>query len=324
MPIAAESGVPVIYIASHARSGSTLVGSVLGLLDDHVYVGEIREVWRDGLIGNQSCGCGARFRDCPFWTDVFRRAFGGFDTPEVAAAAAGINRLTRLPDTLSLFALAWNFPRGHGADPAYTRPLAKLYAAIQAVSGARVIVDSSKTMRYGALVAAAPGIDIHLVNLIRDPRGIVQSRARQARYRDGSLKPAAAGYGRYRVVRIIAKWAARNALAARVLKRDGGVRLLYEDFVRSQTEFLATIAGQEKAGKVGAMLRDGIPAGLVQHQIAGNWVKGLRIVPDESWRTGLPWLQRSLAALLSYPLRVKYRSEFRKAGETASRLGGRP
>jgi hypothetical protein len=204
----------VIYIASHARSGSTLVGSVLGLAEDHVYVGEIREVWRDGLIDNQTFGCGARFRDCPFWQDVFRHAFGGFDAPEVRAAADRINRLTELPDTLSLLRLAWTFPSGRGTGNAYTRPLVKLYAAIREASGAAVIVDSSKTMRYGALLAATPGVRLRLVNLIRDPRGIVLSRSKQARYRDGSLKPPAGAYGRYRVTRIVAKWAVRNALAA--------------------------------------------------------------------------------------------------------------
>lgn len=303
-----ESKIPVIYIVSHGRSGSTLVGSVLGLVEGYVYVGEIRDVWRDGLIDNQSCGCGAKFRDCPFWIEVFRRAFGGFETLEVNEAARRINRMTKLPDTFSLFRLAWTFPSDCSEIEEYTRPLAKLYRAIQEVSGAEVIIDSSKTMRYGALVAATPGLKVLLVNLIRDPRAIVQSRVRPARHRDGSLKPPAIGYGRYRVAHIIAKWAVRNALAARVLRRDGGVRLIYEDFVKDQSQFLTAVAGKPGADVVVALIKSGIPSNLVQHQVAGNWVRGLKITAKETWRQELPWFPRVLATIFSAPFRAWYRA----------------
>ena len=302
------SPIGILYIASHSRSGSTLVGSVLGLVEGYVYVGEIREVWRDGLIDNQICGCGQKFRDCPFWTEVFNRAFGGFDTPETAAATRRINAMPQWPQTLSWLRLAWVFPKGHGAPAASTDPLAALYAAIREVSKAYVIVDSSKTMRYASLLAATPGIEFRMLNLIRDPRAIVQSRANQARYRDGSLKPAAAGYGNYRVFRIVAKWALRNWLAGRVIGRDGGTRLLYEDFVKDQRPALAAIAGPEKADAAIAMLARGIPPDFFQHQIAGNWVRGLRIEPKDSWRDKLPWFPRTLAGVLSAPFRWRYRS----------------
>ena len=304
----AERRIDVLYIASHSRSGSTLVGSVLGLVEGYVYLGEIREVWRDGLIDNQSCGCGQKFRDCPFWTEVFQKAFGGFKTPEVTEAGKRINAMAQLPQTFDFLRLAWTFPRGHGAPAALTDPLAALYAAIRDVSKAEVIVDSSKTMRYAGLLAATPGIDFRMLNLIRDPRAIVQSRAGQARYRDGSLKPIAAGYGRYRVVRILAKWALRNWLAGRVVARDGGSRLLYEDFVNDQRPALAAIAGTEKAAAAIALLARGVAPDFVQHQIAGNWVRGLRIETTESWREKLPWFPRVVTGILSAPLRWRYRS----------------
>ncbi|MBC8037414.1 MAG: hypothetical protein H7X89_09365 [Rhizobiales bacterium] len=301
--------ITVLYIAGHGRSGSTLVGSVLGLADGYVYVGEARDVWRDGLIANENCGCGQKFRDCPFWTAVFERAFGGFDTPEAQSAGRRINRINSWREKLPLLWLAWRFPRGHGASNGYTRPLTKLYTAIRDVSGASVIVDTSKTMRYGALVAATPGLDVKLTNLIRDPRGIMFSRLQRARYRDGSLKPSASGYRQSHVFRIIGKWMLRNALAARVLRRNGGVRLRYEDFVKDQGWYLRTTLGDEAAKNVVRKLAEGTGRDAVQHQIAGNWVRELKISPSERWRTELPWFQRSLAGVLSAPLRCLYRSQ---------------
>jgi hypothetical protein len=191
-----EPAIPVLYIVSHPRSGSTLVGSVLGLANGHVYVGEVRDVWRDGLQQNERCGCGQPFRDCPFWTEVFARAFGGFDTMEAKSAAAAFDRMATWAEALRLLPLAWRFPLNNDSEQDYSVPLAKLYAAIRDVSGAAVIVDSSKTMRYAALLAATPGIAITLTNLVRDPRGIVHSRMQRARYRDGTEKPEAGGYGK--------------------------------------------------------------------------------------------------------------------------------
>jgi hypothetical protein len=266
-------------------------------------------VWRDGLIRNEACGCGKKFRECLFWSAVFDRAFGGFDTSEARAAAERINRINSWAERLSLLTLAWRFPRGQGTDDGYTRPLIKLYTAIRDVSGASVIVDTSKTMRYGALLAATPGLHIKLTNLIRDPRGIAFSRLQRARYRDGSLKPLTHGYGKPRVFRVVGKWMLRNALAARVLRRDGGVRLIYEDFVTDQDWYLHTVLGEAAAKSVIRMLAEGTGQDAVQHQIAGIWVRGLRISATEGWRSELPRFPRLLAGLLSAPMRYVYRSK---------------
>jgi hypothetical protein len=300
----------IVYICSHGRSGSTLVGSVLGLVDGYCYVGEVRDVWTDGLAENHACGCGRPFRACPFWTEVFTRAFGGFETPEVKEAARLFRDMYRPPATFELFRLVFS-PGARGSDIAkYTALLAKLYRAIAEVSGCGTIVDSSKALRYGALVMRTPGLRTRWVNVIRDPRGIVHSRTRRARFRDGSDKPSEAeGGGGYRVFRIMAKWVTRNGLCRRIMREQGGVRVIYEEFVRDQRPLLTAIAGPQQSEKVETMLASGIPDTIVQHQVAGNWVRGLKISPKESWRTELPEGVARLTAFLSAPWRKSYRFE---------------
>jgi len=301
--------VSILYIVSHPRSGSTLVGSVLGLADGHIYVGEVRDVWRDGLLRNENCGCGKPFRDCPFWTQVFERAFGGFETQQARQAAEIFSRLDRRGEMLRLLPSALFFPSGKSSGGAYAASLLSLYQAIRDVSGAKVIVDSSKTMQYAALLASAPGLRVSLTNLIRDPRGIMFSRMQRARYRDGSLKPQAAGYGRPRIFRILMKWVVRNALAARAMKRDGGMRLLYEDFTRAQQWYLEAVLGENGAGQVLQTLEEGVPAAFVQHQVAGNWVQGLKISTAERWKTELSQSLQDLMGRLSAPFRRHYKSQ---------------
>jgi hypothetical protein len=304
-----SSDLDIVYICSHGRSGSTLVGSVLGLAQGFCYVGEVRDVWFDGLAENHACGCGRPFRNCPFWTEVFNRAFGGFDAAEVREAAQLFTDMYRPPATFELFRLVLS-PRARGRGiERYTTILAKLYAAIAAVSDCRTIVDSSKSLRYGALVMRMPRTRTRWVNVIRDPRGIVYSRTRRARFRDGSDKPPEENGGGFRLFRIIAKWAVRNGLSRRIMRVEGGARVLYEDFVRDQQPLLAGVAGEDEASRVVQLLASGIPEGMVQHQVAGNWVRGLRISPAEAWRSALPGPVERLTALLSWPWRRSYRFE---------------
>jgi len=307
------ASIPVVYIASVGRSGSTLVGSVLGLDPDHVFVGELRGAWREGLAQNQLCGCGQPFRDCPFWTEVFRRAFGGFDTDETRAFAALIGRMDKLPENLRLLWLAFRFPRGQGIGADYAVPLGKLYAAIRAVSGKSAVVDSSKSLRYAAILAAIPGLRVAMTNLIRDPRGIVLSRQGRARTRDGGDRAQVKKSRRMRTFYTLPKWVIRNALSARVMRRDGGIRLRYEDFVQDQGWYLAEALGPEAAAGVIRMLAEGIPEDMVQHQIGGNWVRGLKITPNEKWRTELSVLPRALVGAVSAPFRLLYRSRSYRA-----------
>jgi hypothetical protein len=164
-------------------------------------------------------------------------------------------------------------------------------------------------LRYGALVARTPGLRTRWVNVIRDPRGIVHSRTRRAKFRDGSDKPPEEGDGGYRIFRIIAKWAGRNAQSRRIMRAAGGARVLYEDFVRDQKPLLVAMAGPEQAEKVTQMLATGIPGTIVQHQVAGNWVRGLKISTKESWRSELPDGVSRLTAILSAPWRRSYRFE---------------
>ncbi|MCP5113102.1 MAG: sulfotransferase, partial [bacterium] len=60
----------ILFIAGCWRSGSTLLGDLLGAVSGFCHVGELHHVWRRGLELNWLCGCGERFRSCPFWREV--------------------------------------------------------------------------------------------------------------------------------------------------------------------------------------------------------------------------------------------------------------
>ena len=54
----------------------------------HLSAGEVVHLWIRGLSGNELCGCGAAFLDCPFWSEVGRVGFGGWDQIRIEEVVA--------------------------------------------------------------------------------------------------------------------------------------------------------------------------------------------------------------------------------------------
>lgn len=57
----------------------------------------------------------------------------------------------------------------------YRALLGHLYRAIRRVTGARVVVDSSKNASYARILADTPGIRLRILHLVRDSRGVAYS-----------------------------------------------------------------------------------------------------------------------------------------------------
>ena len=163
----------VLYVGGWGRSGSTLLAHMLGRLPNMVAVGELRYVWQAGVQGNELCGCGEPFDQCPFWTAVGEEAFGGWDNidvDEVLALEDGVLRHRRIP----LLAAPRLFPAHAQRLQRYADITRNLYSAIAAVADAGVVVDSTKNPPYAYFLRRSD-LDLRVVHLIRDSRGVVFS-----------------------------------------------------------------------------------------------------------------------------------------------------
>ncbi len=279
----------VLYVAGWSYSGSTIIGRTLTEADAFFAAGELRHVWRDGFLRDEVCGCGAAFSRCPFWGAVTLEAFGRAARVNARALVAEQERALRNRHVL----------RGPSPSPSYLEAVGRLYRAVGSVSGARVIVDTSKTPLYGALLERAPGLDVRVLHLVRDSRAALAARVRR-------------GYGAHPVVDL-SLWALWHLAAER---RWGSMqarylRLRYEDFARRPHDALDAIA--RLAGEPDATfpvdesheisLRPG-------HGIRGNPNKFQRgrteIVLDERWRSELPIGGRVLASVWTWPLLLRY------------------
>jgi hypothetical protein len=182
----------VVFLGGLGRSGTTLLERMLGEVPGVCALGEVVHLWQRDVAGNEACGCGTPFRDCPFWTEVGARAFGGWhnvDVDEVAALRARVERTRHIP-ALALTRTA----RARAADiRAYAGYYTALYQAAAEVSGASVVIDSSKHSALAFCLRAAslpvPGtstvdvgeFDLRVVHLVRDSRGVAYSWTKHVR-----------------------------------------------------------------------------------------------------------------------------------------------
>ncbi len=301
----------VLFVGGMPRSGSTLFDLMVGQLPGHCDVGELFYMWQAGLLRDQLCACGQVFSACPFWQAVGTAAFGGWDhvdATEVLELQRRVDTTSRLP--LSLVGRL--LPRHAASVARYLGLVARLYAAIAEVSGARVVVDSSKRPSTAHLLARAAGVDLRVVQVVRDPRGVVNSWSRQVPLPD---KAGARAYLKRRTMReTVRRWLTVNLLTEVLARRGVPVaRVRYEDLVREPVaamEVVQRLMGEVPTPEATSFLGpDGLATGA-SHAIAGGRVRmrsgtvPLRL--DEAWRRELPRYKQFITVAATWPLMRRY------------------
>ncbi len=300
----------VLYIAGVGRSGSTLLERMLGAVPGSVNAGEVNAIFSRVSRQDQRCGCGEPFSLCPFWRAVGDEAFGGW-----AAVTGRMSqlqpRLVRQRHVLRMFT---------GLAPAmYRRELDeyldvhhRLYRAISAVSGAEVVVDASKSTAQLFALRRIRGLDLRVVNLVRDSRGVANSWNKS-----GIVKPQAqdgALMGTYAPHRLAVLWAALQLQCAVLgAATPYSARVRYEDLVAAprttldralRTVGLAPAPGA--LAHVGEHSVDLTPS----HGVAGSRTRftagriDLRL--DDAWRSSLPAGARRVVTVMTLPQLVGY------------------
>jgi hypothetical protein len=316
------SGPKILYVAGVPRTGSTVLGELLGRIPGVIFAGELNFFWRR-FARAELCSCGQPLPGCAFWSAVVREAYGEM-TPGRARKLAELERhVLRRQFALTLAPAAWPVPAASRAG----RMLAErtlLYLAISRIAGANWIVDGGKEPIFGALLARADVGPVAAVHLVRDPRGVAYSWQK--------LIPSDSEPGnmpRKTAAKTAADWVVQNLLVQLGLQRLGAgyVRVRYEDLAARPGHVLEQISRATGLDAAAAMTDHGIvpPAAGGHHLVAGNpgvrrsAASGLRLRPDEAWRTRLPVREQRLVTAVCGALMPAYGYPLRASARPASR-----
>lgn len=306
------SKVKVLYVMGYGRSGSTILGNILGELDRVVHVGELRSFWALGILGRRVCGCGVPIRACEAWSTVLKAAYEEPWDQEVDARAvvAWQREVVRMRNIRRLLRAAPGRIEGWPALQSYAAVASRLYGAIAEVAGSPVVVDTSKHVADAAVLHVLPDVDPYFVQLVRDPRAVAYSWQRVMASPGEGGREEMPRHGTPTSGR---SWLATNLGAEAVRRRfaDRSLLVRYEDFVagpREVTERILDLIGEPKEGL--PFVDDHTVQLGDNHTAGGNPARlssgPTRIRLDDEWRTGQPFRQRLVATAFGIPLLHRY------------------
>ena len=321
-PAAEEAFQRVVYIMGVVRSGSTVLDTILGNHPDVQSGGELCYLPRHGWINDQFCSCGRRGNACEFWSEVRREWVRRTGGDLVEAYDALINKMEARRWWLPSFGSPYR--RSSSLFQEYAEATRALLASIRAVSGKPVIVDASKRCTRALALSLIPQIDLRIVHLVRDARGMAWSMKKRLLANEKAGIPQS--HIPLSVWHSAVGWTARNLQSAWVRRRlpaARSIRIRYEDLVADPAAALA---------KIGRLIdvdlsspADALVAGQaigVEHALTGNRLRMARSVqlrPDLEWTTKMPSRDRSVCWLLSGWLLRRYGYARSPGGEPSSR-----
>ena len=295
----------VLYITGSGRSFTTLLGHILGQIEGFAFVGEAIHAGR--ALVERRCGCGAPLADCGFWGSVRREVSGG-RAPE-ASEFFSLGRIARWRHLPASY-LPGRERRLAALCGESGRATERLYRTTAARNGARVVVDSSKSIPYGRMLSLLPGLDVRVVHLVRDARAVANSWLR--------WKPAPDRIATYMVRRTPVQgsinWIISNVGGELVFRWRGPyLRLRYEDIAarpREAVERIVRLAtGSAGASATLPFVGERTVVLAPTHSIKGNpdrlQTGPVEIRLDDRWKSELPPRTRRLVTALTWPLLVR-------------------
>jgi hypothetical protein len=298
--------IPIIYILSNGRSGSTLLDLLLGSHPEIWTLGEVQLLPREVHQG-RLCGCGLPIRECEFWGSIvpsFSLFEGDYPIMHFRNDGGKAIRWTLLRDVLRRQLTTTERRRAaaeYGGRNAQFLNL--VWQAAEMHSEARILwlVDASKDLYRLFWLQQSGLFDLRVIHLVKDPRAFVYSMVR-------TDLPVAST----RAVRFASRWFVENALFAffcRDSSMDGKTfQIRYEDLASDPKSVLGAL-GKWLDLEFLEYLSEGFRA-AENHAVSGNAMRwqDTDICLDDSWRKLLPrrharlvWmLTRTMARRLGY------------------------
>jgi hypothetical protein len=298
----------IVYLLAASHSGSTLLAMLLGRHPELCTVGELKATSL-GDVSRYRCSCGALIEECAFWRQVSqemaRKGYAYKVTEAGTHIRSGMSPYARRLLTPlhrgPLFEMARDCalalsPTWRRRYPEIQGRNAALAATILELTGRKALVDSSKIGLRLKYLLRTPGIDVKVVRLVRDGRGVALTYTDPARFADAvnpELKGGGSGgdraHQRLTIAQAAREWRRSTEEAEHLMRKLGPDRVIeirYEDLCRRPQETLRPVL--EFVGVDPDALS--LDFRSTEHHIVGNGMRldtTTTIEMDERWRTAL-------------------------------------
>jgi hypothetical protein len=300
--------VKLAYILAASHSGSTLLTMLLGAHPEAFTVGELKAT-NLGVHHKYRCSCGQFIKSCAFWAKVSARMQSKglrFDitssgTNFLACKSPYARRLLRplhrgplleaLRDLALSFSPLWRMHVQHTQQQN-----AALIGVLQELSGAKIIIDSSKIDLRLKYLLRNPALDIRVIWLIRDGRGVALTYMHPGDFADArkrNLRGGGSGFNglphepsALSMTAAAREWRRSNEAAACLLSRldrSQWVQVRYEELCMYPEKTLQRLCAflELEPGKIVRDFR------AVEQHVLGNGMRldtTSEISLDERWR----------------------------------------
>lgn len=311
-----EPGAPlkVLAIVGAGRSGTTVLAGILDEVPGFASAGELRWLWRRGVVERRPCACGLAPEECPVWAPVVARTLASDDGRDrgrvLGEIIAAQDEIAKPAQRLRVLRSASTPTTSWQALAVVRRTIGTACEAFAASADARVVVDTSKRPHDAAVLAALPNVDLYVLHVVRDPRAVAYSWRREKTF---TVAGQTRTMGTRRLPASVRRWTS-NCCGAEVLRHqvppERWMRLRYEDFCAAPRESFRRIMGL--LGEEGASPFEGPDTVRLSpgHIVAGNpsrfTVGAVRIRADEEWRGAMSRRDQQLVGWSTYPLRRRY------------------
>lgn len=283
-----DDKLKVVFIAGCGRSGTTILGQLLGEIENFVNIGEAARYLFD-RSKRLPCGCGSDAVECPFWKDIIAAI------PEDLMYQGAKSLRVRTFPSLFLQTKGGEVPEKHLP---ILNAMGDVYRKVARNSGSKVIVDTSKYPSTGLLAGLIPDVELHVVHVVRSPHSVVASWTRKNGYL--AVHPPQ---------RVVAYWWAYNLLSEALKSRAKTYRLVrYEDFAHNPGVVLEKITTDVVGHPVPMPFLNGNRATVhVQHSLAGNPSKfNTGEIKIQDGNGSVASGRKLLMNLLTFPLQRRY------------------
>jgi Sulfotransferase family len=312
------SRLKVLSMVGSARSGTTILGNILGEVQGVANAGELRWLWRWGLAERRPCGCGLPPVECPRWSvvlsDLRRARLPAADDAAVTAAIDAASRaqaevLARRNRLRAISAATGRDTRWAALRCARAATV-DVCAALAQASGAGLVVDTSKLAQQAALLAGAPEVDHYVLHLVRDPRAVAFSWQRRKALPLADGISTMATMGPVASVRNWSKACVQAEMLRHYVPGDRWLSVRYEDFVARPEATVSRVLDFVRVAPPAPFLGpDTVRLGL-NHTLAGNPNRfrtgSVRIAEDDEWKVRLARRDRVVITAGALPLLLRY------------------